>query len=190
MFSNPLRHVGRTFSFRLNLWYASIFTLSAIALYAFLYIMLARAMDRKDYEVLDAQLKEYAYVYESGGLRALSSVVDAHNASKKQRPFFVRVTNPRAGVIFQSVPEDWITFDPNGVQIGGFQFHQAYVRIPKNEEQDFTLVATPPLMDGSVVEVGRSTNNRETVLQPFRRVFFLVMTPIVLSCTLSGTQMI
>ncbi len=35
------------------------------------------------------------------------------------------------------------------------------------------------LSDGSLLEVGRTTNNREAVLQPFRRTFFAVMTPIV-----------
>lgn len=180
MFSNHLNRVGRTFSFRLNLWYASIFTLSACGLYIFMYVMLAVAMDHKDRDVLEGQLKEYAVVYQNGGLHALSTLVDANKTTKNHQPFFVRVINPRAGVVFQSVPEDWIAFDPNGVEIGGIQFHQAYVRIPKNQEQDFTLVSTPPLWDGTVLEVGRSTNNRETVLQPFRRVFIAVMTPIVL----------
>ncbi|HZV36783.1 MAG TPA: HAMP domain-containing sensor histidine kinase [Verrucomicrobiae bacterium] len=180
MFSNPLNRIGRAFSFRLNLWYASIFTLSACALYIFLYVMLAVAMDRKDHEVLSDQLKEYAAVYQNGGTRALSNLIDASRGTRQQQ-FFVRVVNPRVGVLFQSVPEDWITFDPKGVEIGGgLRLHQAYVRIPKNEEQDFTLVSTPPLIDGSVLEVGRSTNNREMVLQPFRRVFIMVMTPIII----------
>jgi signal transduction histidine kinase len=186
MFSNPLKHLGRTFSFRLNLLYASIFPISACALYVFLYFFLAVMTDRKDHEILDAQLREYAVAYQSSGLRALSSLIDANNAAKKQRPFFVRLSNPRAGVMFQSVPEDWVSFNPKAVQIGGVQFHQAYVRIPKNQEQDFTLVATPPLFDGSVLEVGRSTNNRETVLQPFRRAFIAVMTPIVLLGFIGG----
>lgn len=186
MFSNPLKHFGRTFSFRLNLLYASIFIISACALYVFLYFFLSVTMDRKDHEILDAQLREYAVAYQSGGLRALSNLIDANNASKNKKPFFVRVTNPRVGVMFQSVPEDWISFDTNGVQIGGLSIHQAYWRIPKNQEQDFTLVSTPPLFDGSVIEVGRSTNNRETVLQPFRRAFIAVVTPIVLLGFIGG----
>src|SRR5947209_6062033 len=129
MFSNPLNRLGRTFSFRLNLWYASIFTISACALFLFLYVLLAMAMGRKDREVIESQLKEYAVIYQGGGLRALSTLVDANNTSKKQKPFFVRVINPRLGVVFQSVPEDWIAFDPNGVQVGGLQIHQAFVRI-------------------------------------------------------------
>ena len=57
MFSNPLNRLGRAFSFRLNLWYASIFTLSACALYFFLYVLLAVAMGNKDREVIESQMK-------------------------------------------------------------------------------------------------------------------------------------
>src|SRR5271165_3992747 len=170
MFSNPLNRLGRAFSFRLNFWYASIFTVSACALYLFLYVLLAVAMGNKDREVIESQMKEYSLVYEAGGLRALSELINANQSSKKQQPFFVRLVNPRTGASFQSVPEDWIAFDPNGVRIGDVQFHQAYLRIPKDAERDFTLAAAT-LYDGSRLEVGRSTNNRETVLQPFRRVF-------------------
>jgi len=179
MSSNLLNRLRRTFSFRLNLWYASVFTATTCALFFFTYVLLLMAMGRKDREVIEAQLKEYSVMYQGGGLRALRTVIEANQASKKQKPFFVRVVNPQTGAVFQSVPEDWITFDPKGVQVGDVQFHPAYVRIPKDEERDFTLAATT-LYDGSQLEVGRSTNNRETVLQPFRRVFFAVMTPIVL----------
>ena len=48
MSSNPPRRLGRMFSFRLNLWYASIFCLSACALFLFLYVLLSVALDRKD----------------------------------------------------------------------------------------------------------------------------------------------
>lgn len=185
MFSKPLNRLRRTFSFRLNFWYASVFSLSAFALYLFLYVLLAVAMGRKDREVIESQMKEYSLVYQGGGLRALSELVNANQASKKQQKFFVRLVNPSTGASFQSVPEDWIAFDPNGVQVGNLQIHEAYLRIPKDAERDFTLAAAT-LFDGTQLEVGRSTNNRETVLQPFRTVFFAVMTPILLIGFLGG----
>jgi signal transduction histidine kinase len=42
------------------------------------------------------------------------------------------------------------------------------------------------LPDASVLQVGRSTNNRETLLQPFRRDFLIVMTPTLLLGVLGG----
>ncbi len=40
--------------------------------------------------------------------------------------------------------------------------------------------------DSSVLQVGRSTNNRELLLQPFRRDFLIVMTPTLLLGLLGG----
>jgi signal transduction histidine kinase len=185
MSSNLLKRLGRTFSFRLNFWYASIFTVSACALFFFVYILLSAAIGHKDREVIEAQVKEYSAVYQSGGVQALRNLIAANRDAKKQKPFFVRVVHPRLGVVFQSVPEDWIAFDPRVVQIGDLQFHPVYLRIPKDAERDLTLAATS-LFDGSELEVGRTTNNREMVLQPFRRVFFSVMTPIILLGFLGG----
>ena len=42
------------------------------------------------------------------------------------------------------------------------------------------------LYDGSLLQVGRSTNSRETVLQPFRLNFLLVMTPTLVLAVLGG----
>jgi signal transduction histidine kinase len=179
MYSNLLNRLRRSFSFRLNLWYASIFTLSACALFFFLYLMLSVAMGRKDKEIIDAKLKEYATVYEAGGLPALRNRLATRQETTGQKAFFVRWISPLKSATLVSVPDDWIHFDPNSLNSKG------YIRMPKDEEKDFTLAPTV-LYDGSELQVGRSTNNRETVLQPFRRAFFAVMTPILLLGIIGG----
>jgi signal transduction histidine kinase len=60
-----------------------------------------------------------------------------------------------------------------------------WLRIPKDDQSDFT-VAAMRLPDGSVLQVGRSTDNRKTLLQPFRRDFLIVMTPTLLLGLLGG----
>lgn len=179
MYSNLPNRLRRSFSFRLNLWYASIFTLSALALFVFLYLLLSVAIGRKDREVIEAKLKEYATVYEAGGLPALRNRLAYHQEATGQKSFFVRWISPMNSATLVSVPDDWIHFDPNSLNTKG------YIRMPKDEEKDFTL-ASVVLFDGSGLQVGRSTNNRETVLQPFRTTFFAVMTPILLLGIIGG----
>ncbi|MDB6017917.1 MAG: two-component sensor histidine kinase [Pedosphaera sp.] len=180
MFSNLLNRFGRTISFRLNLWYASIFIISACALFLFLYFLLAVAIERKDREVIEAKVKEYSTVYEAGGLLALQNRVASTPEARQQKPFFVSWVSPFNRVVVLAAPQDWISFDPKGVD----RTH-AFIRIPKDEERDFTL-ATTQLYDGSMMQVGRSTNSREAVLQPFRRIFFAVITPIVILGFIGG----
>ena len=173
MSSNPLERLARSFTFRLSLGYAALFTLSAVILFGLLYLLLASTLQRKDHEVIEARLRECAAVYDNGGLAALRDLVERSRDSDKDKSFFVRLAGQRGSVLFLAAPDDWVQFDASALDRGGDVSRLVWLRIPKDEERDFT-VAAMPLPDGSVLQVGRSTNNRETLLQPFRRDFLIV----------------
>ena len=186
MSSSPVKR-GRwlSFSVELSLGYAVLFTLSAAILFGLMYVLLAKALERKDREVIESKLKECAAVYENGGLQALRDLVKRTRDADKARPFLVRVTGFRGSVLLYTVPDDWLHFDESSLKPADGAARPGWLRIPKDEENDFT-VASAHLPDGSFLQVGRSTNNGENVLQPFRRTFLLVMTPMVLLGFLGG----
>lgn len=178
MFLRLLRNFSRTISFRLNLWYASIFILSAAAVFSLVYALLSVAVDRNEREVIEARLKEYAAVYRTGGPRALKAWSAQNESRGGQRPFFVYVTNPFGQVLFSKLPPEWGEVQRR-LEVGPFQFQKNWIRIPRDEERDLVLRRTV-LFDGSVLYVGRSANKSQTLLQPFRRTFIRVVTPIIL----------
>ena len=178
------RSVSRTISFRLNLWYASIFILSAAALFILLYALLSVAVDRKEREVIEARLKEYSAVYRTGGIPALRSWVTQSEWPGMQRPFFVRVITPFNQVVFTKLPPEWVEFERK-LELGPFQLRDSWVRIPRDEERDL-VIRSIALFDGSLLQVGRSANKSQTLLQPFRRTFITVVTPIVLLGFIGG----
>ena len=178
MSSSPLSRFRNSFAFRLNLWYAFIFIASAGVLFLLVYLFLAFALQRKDREVIESRLKEYAAIYESGGVQGLRSWIARTGDVRRQRSFFVRVIGPYNNVAFLTAPEDWIEFQPPTFQFG-YPRQVVWVRVPRDAERDFTLAGTV-LSDGSVLQVGRSTNSRELILDPFRRNFMLVALPILL----------
>ena len=186
MSSSPVKR-GRwlSFSVELSLGYAVLFTLSAAILFGLIYVLLAKALERKDREVIESKLKECAAVYDNGGLQALRNLVQRTRDADKARPFLVRVTGYRGSVLLYTVPDDWLHFDESSLQPADGEARPGWLRIPKDEENDFT-VASMHLPDGSFLQVGRSTNNGENVLQPFRRTFLLVMTPMVLLGFIGG----
>jgi|HubBroStandDraft_1064217.scaffolds.fasta_scaffold02624_10 signal transduction histidine kinase len=185
MFSKLHNRLLRSFSLRLNLWYAGVFTVSAAVLFGVLYLLLASAMGRKDHEVIEARLRACAAVYDSGGIAALQRFVERSREAEKSRSFFVRVAGQTGTVLLLSVPDDWIQYDASALQAGGDLSHLVWLRIPKDEDSDLT-VASMRLPDDSLLEVGRSTNSRESVLLPFRRNFIAVMTPTLLLGALGG----
>jgi|SRR5665213_1474805 len=181
------RHKGlfRSFTVRLSLWYAAIFTLSAGVLFILLYVLLAAALERNDREIIETRLRADAAVYDSGGLAALQDFVERGREADKNRSFFVRVAGLTGTVLLMNVPDNWVQFDAAALQPGGNPSHLVWLRIPRDEESDL-IVASLRLPDNSILEVGRSTRNRESVLQPFRRNFVAVMTPTLLLGVLGG----
>jgi hypothetical protein len=66
-FKALLDRARRNIGVRLGLWYEFIFTPSSVALFALAYFLLVAAVGRKDREVLEARLREYAAVYVNSG---------------------------------------------------------------------------------------------------------------------------
>ena len=185
MFSKLRSGLFRSFTVRLSLWYALTFTVSAGVLFWLLYVLLSAALVRKDHEVIETRLRACAAIYESGGLPALQEFVQRSRNTDKTKAFFVRVASPAGNALLLNVPEDWVQFDPAALQPGGDASHLVWLRIPKDQESDVTVASTV-LHDRSTLDVGRSTNNRDTVLEPFRVNFVAVMTPALCLGILGG----
>ena len=188
MFLKPLDRLSRSLSFRLNLWHAAVFIISACLLYVALYVLLSYVVEQKNREAIESRLKEYAVAYERGGPQALHEFIQVNEASKKQEPSFVYIWHPEVNrAEFYNVPKDWVDYQTNVLQIGDFNVAHitGYVHTPKDAEKDYARDGIA-LADGTQLWVGRITNNRETYLQPFRRVFLMVVTPVVLLGFIGG----
>jgi len=185
MSSNWLRRLLGNFSVRLSLWYTSIFTISAAVLFLLAYFLLASALQRKDLELIEAHLKEYSDIYQRAGLSALENWIEINRDDQQARSDFVCVIGPFRNIRYLKAPKDWIKAEPPRLEFG-FLRQTAWLRIPKDEERDLTF-AGRQFADGSVLQVGRGTNSREMILQPFRRNFFAVAVPILVLGFLGGS---
>src|SRR5436190_6392697 len=170
MSSGPLDLLRRNIGVRLGLWYAIIFMLSTAALFALAYYLLAAAVGAKDQEVLEGQLKEAASVYQNGGANALRSWV-RDLPVQVQNTMLVRLVNGFTHVaLVVNAPPDWVAYR----DVPGFEgfFKVRFIRIPLNAEKDFIRTQVE-FGDGSILQIGRTTNSREAVLNPIRRSFFI-----------------
>jgi signal transduction histidine kinase len=162
-----LNNLFRNFAFRLSLWYALIFALSTAVLLALVYYLVGSAFQRKEQEVILAQLKEYATVYQAGGPEALRARALQENNPADDKSFYVHLISPQVNLNIQVVPDGWggSIMQPNLEKV----WHQFEInRSPKNAEKDFTL-AGAKMADGAVLYVGRITNSRDVLWEPFRQ---------------------
>jgi signal transduction histidine kinase len=185
MFSGPLDPLRRRIAVRLSLSYALIFTVSSVALLAIAYYLLAAAIGRKDSEVLESRLKEAAAVYASGGIRELQAWAESQ-PPQLRRSLYVRLVNGFNNVTFVRAPDDWVTINEEPAAWEGYRRRVGIVvRLPATEERDFTLISAV-LGDGSLLQVGRSTDSRAALLNPVRRIFFIIGTATVVIGFLAG----
>lgn len=172
MFSGLLEPLRRNIGVRLSLWYALVFTISTAAVFTLAYYVLVAAITNKDREVLDARLKEAAVFYQTGGINGLERWVRSQPA-QVQNTMFVRLVNVLDEVVFASAPPDWVEFRDAASDRQGYRGKVPYLRIPQNAERDYTL-RSGTVPDGSLLQIGRTTNSREIVFEPIRRSFITI----------------
>jgi len=101
-----------------------------------------------------------------------------------QHTMFVHLVNSyNNSDLVISAPEDWVAFkDVPGWE--GF-LKTPYLRIPQNAERDYTL-GRVELPNAWVLQIGRTTNSREAILNPIRRSFLMIGSMTVVLGFLAG----
>jgi len=141
---------------------------------------------QEDRAVLLSKLKQYTAAYEEGELTDLETLVDSEKDFGKPVLFFVRVASPDNSTLYLSLPDQWATLDLR--HIGNISIREKYQRFEvliKDYETVFEI-ASMPLEEGYVLQIGKEIKNREELLTRFRHVFAGVMIPAVLIGLLGG----
>jgi len=184
MFSKWRSRTRRTLGLRLAVWYAGIFAVSTLLVVALTYTLLASSLRQRDHEIVTATLQEYAVEYASGGLRALSNAIDRGQRAGVHERLFVRVLGRNGEAVFATVPLEWgrfdverLALDPSAAARDG---DSVWSSILSEERTTALEVASLRLNDGTLVQVGKSTESRDALLLRFRSVLGLVSLGIVM----------
>ena len=149
----------RTFGLRLALWYATLFVSGAIAIVFVTYYLTASSLAQRDHQIINGKLGDYAAAYLRGGVRVLANTVRAEQQVAPER-LFVRVVDRGVESVVLSNNEGW---DPNKIEI-----------------------VSATLADGTLVQVGKSTEARDDLLARFRATLGIVTLFIVVIALTGG----
>jgi signal transduction histidine kinase len=148
----------RTFGLQLALWYATLFVSGAIAIVFVTYYLTATSLAQRDHQIINGKLGDYAAAYLRGGVRVLANTVRAEQQVAPER-LFVRVVDRGVESVVLSNNEGW---DPGKIEI-----------------------VSATLADGTLVQVGKSTEARDDLLSRFRAALGIV-TLLVVVIALTG----
>jgi signal transduction histidine kinase len=170
MSSSWTERVSRTIGLRLAAWYLGTFLVSTIVLSTLTYGLLASSLEARDHAVIQSTLREYAEHYRTGGFPELANALEIERRSGQREQLFVRVVGPFQDVLLYSLPEAWGAFDMS--ELGG-ESEDIWGQVRASDRNAVLEVATLPLGGGTVLQVGKTSESRDDLLQNFRRVLML-----------------
>ena len=169
-------------SLRLGLWYAVLFGCGALALIATTYALLAYSLQQRDREVVRTTLARYAAAYERGGLPLLERAIATEREGGRYEPLFVRVLSGGAQALYFSTPPDWADYDVARFRAAA----DGWAELTAGNRRAALEVLSARLPDGTVFQVGKSTEPRLELLARFRRLLLVAFLLIGLIATAGG----
>ncbi len=170
MYSKWRERLRHTLGFRLALWYAAIFVVSSLVLTGLTYLLVAASLRQYDREIIRTALVQYANAYQVGGVAALQEEIQRTQATAAPGPLLVRTVGARQAVTFLSRPEDWRHFDLSRLEVPSPDGQQTWSTLDTGADGFVLEVASVRLRDGTLFQVGMSTERRAQLLERFRRV--------------------
>jgi len=171
---------------RLALWYAIIFVASALALVAVTYVLLSASLRRWDRDTIETALVQYGRAYMIGGVQALAREIQDGNLAASPGPLFVRTVGPGQELVFFSMPQQWRRLDLSQLETPRLRGEQTWSVLDIGDDGNALEVASVRLPDGTLLQVGKSTDRRRELLQRFRRVLVIDLALVVVIALAGG----
>lgn len=171
----PRSPLSQALGLRLALWYAALFAGSVLLISGLAYLLLARSLAERDHDIIRVKLADYAARYDATGLRGLSQAVFAEQASGTPDRVFVRLIGPNADVLLASMPPAWGAYDLDRLP----PHADGWRSVPARDAPIELEVAARRLADGTVLQIGRTTLERERTLREVRGLLGAVLASVL-----------
>ena len=170
MSSRLADRISQALGLRLAAWYLGTFLASTLVIGGLTYGLLASLLETRDHDIIQSTLREYATRYQAGGLPALARAMEIEQRSGSREPLFVRLVGPFEDVLLYSLPETWGAFDLTELPGGP---NAIWSQVRARDRNAVLEVATIAVGGGSVLQVGKTSEARNQLLQNFRRVLMM-----------------
>jgi signal transduction histidine kinase len=176
MFSRLLEYARTSLGFRLILWYSGIFLASCLIVFLVSYFFLSSSLKNHRDAIL-AESQKYIAQVRQKGLDFLINEI-GNDPKVRRRPIsFIRIIKAPHEVVYLSNPRSWEKFDAELQQTPADGEWRHY---PATRDGDMLEVLSSRLPDGTMLQVGRSIQDREEILERLRDTLLAVMIPMIL----------
>lgn len=188
MLFDKLLRFRRTLAFRLTVWYAGIFTVSALFAFIIFYLQIASMIrDRTDDELLD-NIKEFSHLLTAKGLEEVKQtmVLEAHEDGENK--IFYRLLTPDGKESASSDLSSWGRLDVN---------HAALNRVAEDAKPVLETLSIQGrrhkartvygrIGPGAILQIGLSLEDNDELLAGFQQIFGATMAGVMVLAALLG----
>ena len=172
-----LKAIPKTISFRMATLFAALFLVSSAIIFGLGFVMISSSLESKDHDLIYSKQDEYIAEYQQKGAAGLKADID-----READKVMARLATPDNQTLFLVMPADYYDDDyikklPNYKlsEIENLDFHQPWVVLRSLDGEDVLEIASIKLQDGNILFVGKSSEEREEVLERFKNVFTIVL---------------
>src|SRR6185503_9631172 len=133
------------------------------------YALLSSSLAQRDHDIIRATLREYASRYELAGLPALQRAVELEERTGSEEQLYVRVIGRGADAVFVRSPQAWSEYAVEDVD-GKSGVTDAL----SHDRRAVLELASARLVDGTILQVGKTNEIRLALLRKFQFVVGLV----------------
>lgn len=181
-----LNQTRKTVGFRLTFWYFAILFFSALSLFGLTYFFLSSSLQNQDHDSIQVKIDELSSLYQTFGIEALINEFDMERKYQKKIPFFVRFAGTQDETLFLILPYQWIGFNMKALETMAFKKNEGWTRLPLIGGRYELEVKSVYLTGGYILQVGKSTEDRERILERFRTIFAFIIIPLMIFGLIGG----
>lgn len=185
MFSKYLKLIWKTIRFRLITWYSVMFILSSLAVAGFAFFLLSSSIRQRDRAEIEEELEEYAVLYQAKGLGALKKEVQ-QDIYEEGDLLFVRLVGNQNNTLVIGMPDEWEGLDLKQLEQKDLHKKEQWTYVSTKDRDHVLEIISRRLPDGSLMQVGKSTKDREKLLESFRGIFTSVIVSAIVIGLLGG----
>jgi heavy metal sensor kinase len=188
MFSDKIHKLRHTLAFRLTLWYATLYVVSATVVFALFYMLMTSMIRQRTDDKLLTQRNEFAAVYRLQGIDMLQRVASFQAQMAGEKKMFYRFFYP-SGVVFSASHMNYwkdIGIDRAIVEAVLTKNTHRYVthRIPGSRYGVRLIYAR--IGSAVMLQMGYSMEEEQRLLQVFKQLFMVTMSALLILAMVGG----
>ncbi len=185
MFLKKLSKPFKKISYRLAFAFLIFFIPSYVIIFGAFDFLASRHLQKKDRDQIENQLQVYQDLFEKDGIEGLKKIIKNPRLHSQSMPFLIHIADQENQMIYLHMPEDRDRFAPeyikNKIAERGASIKEKWFYIASPDGDDDALeVRSANLPNGFRLLVGSSTDERDDLLESFRKIFIAILTPLIL----------